>query len=60
MANEDRTQTESLPLVLTVEEAAAALRIGRSAAYEAVRTGSIPAVRIGRLIRIPRGALLVG
>lgn len=48
----------SLPLVLTVEEAAAALRISRGAAYEAVRANEIPHVRIGRTIRVPRAALL--
>jgi excisionase family DNA binding protein len=47
-----------LPLVLTVEEAARALRIGRGSAYEAVRQGAIPAVRIGRTLRIPRHSLL--
>jgi excisionase family DNA binding protein len=46
-----------LPLVLTVEETAEALRIGRSAAYEGIRTGQIPAVRIGRNLRVPRHAL---
>ena len=45
------------PLVLTVEEAAKALRIGRTAAYEAVRRGEIPSVRIGRSLRVPRHAL---
>lgn len=44
-------------VVLTVEEAAAMLRIGRSAAYEGVRSGAIPSVRIGRLLRVPRHAL---
>lgn len=43
--------------VLTVEEAARELRIGRSAAYDAVRRGEIPAVRIGRSIRVPRHQL---
>jgi excisionase family DNA binding protein len=38
---------------LTVEEAARELRIGRSAAYEAVRRGQLPAVRIGRSLRVP-------
>jgi excisionase family DNA binding protein len=47
-----------LPLVLTVEEAARALRIGRGSCYEAVRQGAIPAVRIGRSLRIPRHGLL--
>lgn len=39
--------------VLTVEEAAAVLRLGRSAAYEGVRTGQIPSIKVGRCIRIP-------
>ena len=43
--------------VLTVEEAAHLLRIGRSAAYAAVRTGEIPSVRVGRTLRIPRYGL---
>ena len=47
-----------LPPILTVQEAAAYLRIGRTATYEAVRTGAIPSVRLGRLVRIPRDALL--
>jgi excisionase family DNA binding protein len=43
--------------VLTVEQAAAILKISRGTAYEAVRTGEIPSVRIGRCIRVPRAAL---
>jgi excisionase family DNA binding protein len=47
-----------LPLVLTVEEVAQALRIGRSAAYAGVRSGDIPgAIRIGRSLRVPRHQL---
>lgn len=46
-----------LPLVLTVEEAARVLRIGRSSAYEAARTGELPTVRIGRILRVPRSAI---
>jgi excisionase family DNA binding protein len=38
---------------MTVEEAAAALGISRSLAYDAVRRGQIPHVRIGRRILIP-------
>ena len=45
------------PAVLTVEEAAKALRIGRSAAYAAVHRGQIPSIRIGRKLRVPRAAL---
>jgi excisionase family DNA binding protein len=46
-----------LRLVLTVEEAAAALGISRASAYEAVRVGEIPSVRIGRRILVPKSAL---
>ena len=51
-------QSDNLPPILTVEEAARYLRIGRSAAYEAVRTGAIPHVKVGKLYRIPRAMLL--
>jgi excisionase family DNA binding protein len=53
-----------LPDVLTVEEAAAVLRIGRNAAYElthrwrctAGREG-LPVIQLGRQLRVPRAAL---
>lgn len=48
-----------LPLTLTVEEAAELLRIGKNSAYAAVADGSLPSLRIGRVIRIPRDALAV-
>ncbi len=41
----------------TVEEAAKILGIGRSAAYQAVGTGEIPAIRIGRRLLVPVQAL---
>ena len=40
--------------VLTVEEAAQRLGIGRGSAYEAARRGEIPIIRIGRRILVPR------
>jgi excisionase family DNA binding protein len=43
--------------LLTVEEAAAVLRIGRNMCYELIRQGQIPHVRLGRLIRVPRFGL---
>jgi len=39
-------------LLLTVEEAADLLSIGRSLMYALIRSGAIPSVRIGRLRRI--------
>jgi excisionase family DNA binding protein len=44
-------------LTLTVEQAAEALGIGRTLAYEAVRRGEIPTVRVGRRLLVPRQAL---
>lgn len=44
-------------LVYTVEQAAELLSIGRGAAYAAVRRGDLPAVRIGRSLRVPRHKL---
>jgi excisionase family DNA binding protein len=41
-------------LTLTVEEAAATLGISRASAYEAVRRGEIPSIRIGRRVLVPR------
>jgi excisionase family DNA binding protein len=46
-----------LPLVLTVEETAKALRISRGACYQAIRCGDIKAVRLGRTLRVPRHGL---
>ncbi len=43
--------------VMTVEEAAEALRISRTGAYEAVKRGEIPSIRIGRRVLVPRIAL---
>lgn len=45
------------PSVLTIEEAARSLRIGRNSAYEAARRGELPTIRIGRRLLVPRAAL---
>ena len=44
-------------LVYTVVEAGKLLGIGRSAAYEAARTGELPAIRIGRRWLVSKQAL---
>jgi excisionase family DNA binding protein len=51
------TPTGQERLTLTVEEAALALGISRSLAYESVRRGDIPHIKIGRRVLIPRVAL---
>lgn len=48
---------QDLPEFLTVEELREYLRIGRSTAYELVRSGGIKCVRVGRRVLIPRAAV---
>ncbi len=42
-----------------MDEVAAVLRMGRTAAYEAIRRGEIPSLRLGRSIRVPREGLRI-
>jgi excisionase family DNA binding protein len=44
-------------LTCTVTEAAALLGISRTSAYELVRAGALPSLRLGRRIVITRAAL---
>jgi excisionase family DNA binding protein len=44
-------------LTLTVEEAAERLGISRNHAYASVKSGAIPAIRIGRRLLVPKAAL---
>lgn len=46
-----------LPDVLGVAETAAVLRLSKSSVYEAIREGTIPAVRIRRRIIVPKSAV---
>jgi excisionase family DNA binding protein len=48
---------DDLPPVLTVEQTAEFLRIGRALAFKSVRDGTIPSIRIGRRILVPRERL---
>jgi excisionase family DNA binding protein len=47
-----------VPLVLTVEQAAERLGIGRTVMYALVSSGAIESVQIGRLLRVPADALV--
>jgi excisionase family DNA binding protein len=48
-----------LPPVLSIEEAAELLRLGRSAAYAAAARGDIPVLRVGqRRLLVPTARLL--
>jgi excisionase family DNA binding protein len=43
---------------VTVDFVAEILGVGRQCVYRAVRTGEIPSIRVGRLIRVPTARLL--
>lgn len=56
---------DELPEFLTVEEAAKVLRIGRTSAYLLAQRWTfsggregLPVTRLGRLLRVPRAALV--
>ncbi len=44
--------------VVTVSELAEMLKVGRNTAYELVRAGIIPNIRIGKSIRIAKSAVI--
>lgn len=53
-------QLRALPPVVDVPTAAAALGVGRTAAYELIRSDGwpTPVLRLGKLIRVPTAPLL--
>jgi excisionase family DNA binding protein len=55
-----RDELLALPTLIDVTTAATVLGVGRSLAYELVRTGRwpTPVLRMGRLVKIPTAPLL--
>lgn len=55
----DRTDLDHLPPLIDLPTAAAVLGIGRTLAYDLVRTDRFPTpvLRVGKLIRIPTAGL---
>ena len=58
MNRESITSSGDDSLVLTPVETARLLRIGRATVYEQIRLGTIPSIRMGRRILVPRAALM--
>ena len=52
-----QTRLDDMPELLTAPEFAAALGTGVGVVYAACASGSLPSLRIGRLLRIPKSAL---
>lgn len=57
MDNKIPITSNNLPVVLSVQQLAEVLQIGRNSAYDLVKSGQIRSIRIGRTIRIPQSAL---
>ena len=53
----DTDQPATPRLMLTVEQAAEALGIGRTTMFALVKSGQIQSIRIGRLRRVPADAI---
>lgn len=51
------SHTDPAATLLSVEDAAARLAIGRTTMYALLKSGDIPSIRIGRLRRVPAAAL---
>jgi excisionase family DNA binding protein len=49
--------TTERPMLMRVIEVAQELRLARSHVYQLIQSGQLPAVRIGRSVRVPRSAL---
>ena len=45
---------DGFPDLMTIQDLRQALQIGRSTAYNLVSNGTIPALRIGKCVRIPK------
>jgi excisionase family DNA binding protein len=55
--DQSRADRMTIPATFTVKEAAAILRVSIDNAYASVKDGTIPSVRIGHRIVVPRGGL---
>ncbi|MEU2083138.1 excisionase family DNA-binding protein [Streptomyces albus] len=51
------TPVDTTLVLLTVEEAARRLSIGRTLCYRLIRTGELESVPVGRLRRVPAAAV---
>ena len=52
------TDVKELPEIMTIEQVQQFLGISRPKAYELANMTTFPAVRLGRVIRVPKLALL--
>lgn len=59
MGAANKMPSRAAPQFLSIDEAAALLRVNRNTLYEAAKRGELPGVvKIGRILRVRRSALL--
>jgi excisionase family DNA binding protein len=58
MSSDAQPNTTLGKLLLTPTEVAQHLSLGRATVYQMIASEELPAVRVGRAIRVPVGALL--
>lgn len=58
MAKSQSDQSRGLPLTLTVGQTAEILGVSEYLARQMVKRGELPAIRFGRLVRVPRARLI--
>ena len=56
-AHQNRGDEPAVRLLLTVEQAAGRLNVGRSTAYALILSGQLESVTVGRLRRVPADAV---
>jgi excisionase family DNA binding protein len=52
-----RSDSLDMPLLVSVPEAARLLGVGKTFAWTLVHSGSVPTVRLGKRVLVPRAAL---
>jgi excisionase family DNA binding protein len=51
------TDWDSVPIVLDVPAVGRLLGLGKNATYQAIATGELPSLRVGRRVLVPRDRL---
>lgn len=56
--NDNAFDPQALPIMLTIMDIAKLLRVSKNTAYNFVKTGAVPSIKVGHQIRIYRDDIL--
>ncbi|UQY83667.1 helix-turn-helix domain-containing protein [Ralstonia pseudosolanacearum] len=51
------TETNDQTLTMTAKETAEVLRVSEATVYEGIKNGTLPSIKLGRRVLVPRAAL---